>query len=63
MFSDAPCMDYLPTLGETWPQSRGNGLVHIPYMEHLGLFFGGVCGKIMGRVTIIGRVDAYLEPT
>lgn len=37
-------------------------IVHIPYMEHLGLFFGGVCGKIMGRVTIIGRVDAYLEP-
>ena len=23
-FPDAPCMDYLPTLGEKWPQSRGN---------------------------------------
>ena len=21
-------MDFLPTLGETWPRSRGNGLVH-----------------------------------
>ena len=21
---DAPCMDYLPTLGEKWPHSRGN---------------------------------------
>ena len=27
---DAPCMDYLPTLGEKWPHSRGNGLVNIP---------------------------------
>ena len=24
--------------GEKWPHSRGNGLVNIPYMEHLGLF-------------------------
>ena len=23
-FPDAPCMDYLPTLGEKWPHSRGN---------------------------------------
>ena len=29
-------MDYLPTLGEKWLHSRGNGLVNIPYMEHLG---------------------------
>ena len=21
---NAPCMDYLPTLGEKWPHSRGN---------------------------------------
>ena len=37
-FTDAPCMDYLPTLGETWPHSKGN-VVNIPYnyMEHLGL--------------------------
>ncbi len=21
---DAPCMDYLPTLGEKWPHSKGN---------------------------------------
>ena len=24
MYPDAPCMDYLPTLGEQWPHSRGN---------------------------------------
>ena len=29
-------MDYLPTLGEKWAHSRGNGLVNLPYMEHLG---------------------------
>ena len=23
-------------LGEKWPHSKGNGLVNIPYMEHLG---------------------------
>ena len=23
-YPDAPCMDYLPTLGEKWPHSRGN---------------------------------------
>ena len=23
-YPDAPCMDYLPTLGEKWPQSKGN---------------------------------------
>ena len=23
-FPNAPCMDYLPTLGEKWPHSRGN---------------------------------------
>ena len=26
----------LPTSEEKWPHSRGNGLVNIPYMEHLG---------------------------
>ena len=34
--SDAPCREYLPTLGEKWPHSMANGLVNIPYMEHLG---------------------------
>ena len=29
-------MDYLPTLAAKWLHSRGNGLVNIPYMEHLG---------------------------
>ena len=29
-------MDYLPTLGEKWPHSRGNGLVNIPYMDPMG---------------------------
>ena len=24
MFTDAPCMDYLPTLAEEWPHPRGN---------------------------------------
>ena len=27
---DAPCMDYLPTISEKCPHSRGNGLVTIP---------------------------------
>ena len=27
---------YLPTLGEKWPHSRGNGLVNIPYMDPMG---------------------------
>ena len=30
-------MDYLPTLGEKWPHSRGNGLVNIPYMDPMGI--------------------------
>ena len=38
-------MDYLPTFGEKWPHSRGNGLVNIPYMDPMGLScsFYGVC--------------------
>ena len=24
LIPDAPCMDYLPTLGEKWPHSSGN---------------------------------------
>ena len=33
------CMVYLPTFGEKRPHSRGNGLINIPYMEHLGMQF------------------------
>ena len=29
-------LQYLPTLGEKWPHSKGH-VVNIPYMEHLGL--------------------------
>ena len=31
-------MDYLPTLGETWPHSKGEIRINIPYLEHLGLY-------------------------
>ena len=24
VYPDAPCMDYLPTLGEKWPHLKGN---------------------------------------
>ena len=35
-YPDTPCMDDLPTFySEKWPHSRGNGLVNIPYKEHL----------------------------
>ena len=34
-------MVYLPTLGETWPHSRGNvGKYSIPYMDPMGLRHG-----------------------
>ena len=59
---------YLHKVKKKWSHSRGNGLVDIPYMEHLGLFFGGVCGRIMGRVTLVGKKmhtwnpnDSYLD--
>ena len=52
-------MDYLPTFGEKWPHSRGNGLVNIPYMDPMGLScsFYGVCvcvRSIRQRVVIPG---------
>ena len=35
---DAPCMDYLPTLGEKMSTGKGKWrAVNIPYMEHLGI--------------------------
>ena len=34
-------MDYLPTLGEKWPHSRGNVGKYSHPMEHLGLVRGG----------------------
>ena len=30
---DAPCLEYVPRLAETWPHSRGNGLANIPYLH------------------------------
>ena len=30
-------MNYLPTLGEQWPHSRGN-VGNIPYMDPMGMF-------------------------
>ena len=38
-------MEYLPTLGEQWPHSRGNGLVNIPYIHGAsGILHGGFKG-------------------
>ena len=41
---DAPCMEYLPTLGEKWLHSRGNGWVNIPYMDPMAGFSLRVAG-------------------
>ena len=36
---DAQCMDYLPTLGEKWPHSKGNGLVNIPIPWSIWVYY------------------------
>ena len=41
LYPNAPCMDYLPTLGETWPHSRGNVYTVDKYSLHgaSGIYF------------------------
>ena len=63
-YPDAPCMDYLPTLGEKWPHSRGNGLVNIPYMEHLGYvtLYTKKTGGLIGLQQTIASLNKQTPP-